>query len=145
MIGRVRRVTSSSPPAKPPKKSPAEIEQELAAVRRRFTATLDEISVRTQPDELGKDVSAVAQSAADDMVATVKDWTGLGEDAAGPRPELLGALAGAGLAIVILLLRSRRASVTYEFTLPNDSARIDGIVVRARGRTVPSGIGGRAV
>lgn len=145
MIGRVRRVTSSSPSEKPPKRTLADIEHDLAATRQRFTATLDELSVRTQPDQLGKDVSEVAQSAVEDAADKAKDWAGLGEDSPGPRPQLVGALAGAALAILILIVRSRRSSVTYEFVLPNKKAQVEGIVVRAKGRKIPAGIGGQAV
>jgi len=141
VIGKVRRVTSTSPPKKA--RSPEEIEKDLAAVRARFTSTLDELSVRVQPDELGQDVSAVASSAAGATVDKAKEWAGLGET--GPRPELIGALAGAGLAIVILLVRSRRSTVTYEFLLPNDKVSLDEVLVRATGRKVPSGLGGAEV
>ena len=40
------------------------VEADLAATRARFTRTLDELSVRMQPDELGQDVSEVASAAA---------------------------------------------------------------------------------
>lgn len=112
----------------------------MAAARARFTATLDELSVRVQPDQLGQDVSEVASAAASTSLAKAKDWAGLSEQSSGPRPELVGALAGAGLAIVILLLRSRRSSVAYEFVLPSDNVDIEELLVRARGRSVPSGI-----
>ena len=130
-----------------PKKSrsPQQIEADLAATRQRFTRTLDELSVRMQPDELGQDVSDIASAAAADGVEKAKEWAGLSDDSAGPRPELLGALAGAGLAILILVIRSRRARVSYEFTLPNDSVRLDEVLVRARGRKVPKAIGGSRV
>ena len=130
-----------------PKKSrsPQQIEADLAATRQRFTRTLDELSVRMQPDELGQDVSDIASAAAADGVDKAKEWAGLSDDSAGPRPELLGALAGAGLAILILVIRSRRARVSYEFTLPNDSVRLDEVLVRARGRKVPKAIGGSRV
>ena len=49
------------------------------------------------------------------------------------------------LAILILVIRSRRARVSYEFTLPNDSVRLDEVLVRARGRKVPKAIGGSRV
>lgn len=137
-------MTSST---QPPKKtlSPDEIEAELAATRTRFTRTLDELSVRMQPDQLGQDVSAVAGAAANDGIGKAKEWAGLADDSAGPRPELVGALAGAGLAVLILIVRARRGKVTYEFTLPNDAVRLDEVLVRARGRKVPRGIGGSAV
>jgi hypothetical protein len=137
-------VTSST---EQPKKSrsPQQIEADLAATRQRFTRTLDELSVRMQPDELGQDVSDIASAAAADGVDKAKEWAGLSDDSAGPRPELLGALAGAGLAILILVIRSRRARVSYEFTLPNDSVRLDEVLVRARGRKVPKAIGGSRV
>lgn len=141
-------MTSSGTPSKsekPRSRTPAEIEAELAATRKRFTATLDELSVRTQPDELGKDLSDMATSAGSDLVTKAKEWSGLSEDSSGVRPELVGALAGAGLAILILVVRSRRSSVAYEFVLPNDKAQVEGIVVRATGRKVPRGIGGRTV
>ena len=130
-----------------PKKSrsPQQIEADLAATRQRFTRTLDELSVRMQPDELGQDVSDIASAAAADGLDKAKEWAGLSDDSAGPRPELLGALAGAGLAILILVVRSRRARVSYEFTLPNDSVRLDEVLVRARGRKVPKAIGGSRV
>ncbi len=130
-----------------PKKSrsPQQIEADLAATRQRFTRTLDELSVRMQPDELGQDVSDIASAAAADGLDKAKEWAGLSDDSAGPRPELLGALAGAGLAILILVIRSRRARVSYEFTLPNDSVRLDEVLVRARGRKVPKAIGGSRV
>ncbi len=131
-------------PTEQPKKSrsPEQIEADLAATRQRFTRTLDELSVRMQPDELGQDVSDIASAAAADGVEKAKEWAGLADDSAGPRPELVGALAGAGLAILILLVRSRRARVPYEFTLPNDAVRLDEVLVRARGRKVPKAIGG---
>lgn len=129
-----------------PKKSrsPEQIEADLATTRQRFTRTLDELSVRMQPDELGQDVSDVASAAAADGLEKAKQWAGLSGDA-GPRPELVGALAGAGLAILLLVVRSRRAKVSYEFTLPNDSVRLDEVLVRARGRKVPKAIGGSRV
>lgn len=136
---------TSSKSQQPRSRTPAEIEAELASTRQRFTATLDELSVRTQPDELGKDLSDIATSAGSDLVSQAKEWSGLSEDSSGLRPELVGALAGAGLAILILLIRSRRSSVAYEFVLPNDQTKVDGIVVRATGRTMPKGIGGRRV
>ena len=98
----VRRGTSTPP------RSPDDIERDLAAVRARFTATLDELSVRTQPQALGQDISAAASTALRDGVARAKDWAGLGPESTGPRPEFVGAMAGAGLAVVILVLRSRR-------------------------------------
>jgi hypothetical protein len=98
----VRRVTSTPP------RSPDDIERDLAATRARFTATLDELSVRTQPEALGEDISAAARSAASDGMAKAKTWAGVGPDSTGLRPELVGAMAGAGVAVVILLLRSRR-------------------------------------
>lgn len=130
-----------------PKKSrsPQQIEADLAATRQRFTRTLDELSVRMQPDELGQDVSDIAGAAAADGLEKAKEWVGLSDDSAGPRPELLGAVAGAGLAILILVVRARRAKVSYEFTLPNDSVRLDEVLVRARGRKVPKAIGGSRV
>jgi hypothetical protein len=136
-------VTSST---EQPKKSrsPAQIEADLAATRQRFTRTLDELSVRMQPDELGQDVSDIASAAAADGLDKAKEWAGLSDDS-GPRPELIGALAGAGLAILILVVRSRRARVSYEFTLPNDAVRLDEVLVRARGRKVPTAIGGSRV
>jgi hypothetical protein len=70
-------VTSSSPAPKPPPRSAAQIEQDLAATRARFLATLDELSVRTQPDQLSKDVSAVARSTVSQQVARAKQWAGL--------------------------------------------------------------------
>ena len=97
----VRRVTSTPP------RSPDDIERDLAATRARFTATLDELSVRTQPQALGHDISVAASSAASDGVARAKDWAGLGPESTGLRPEFVGAMAGAGLAVVILGLRSR--------------------------------------
>jgi hypothetical protein len=100
----VRRVTST------PQRSPEEIERDLAATRARFTATLDELSVRTQPQALGEDISAAASAAASDGLARAKAWAGLGPDSTGLRPEFVGAVAGAGLAVVILMLRSRRHS-----------------------------------
>ena len=131
-------MTSTPQPKK--SRSPDEIENDLAAARARFTATLDELSVRVQPDQLGQDVSDVASAAASESLAKAKDWAGLSEQSNGPRPELVGALAGAGLAIVILLLRSRRSSVAYEFVLPSDNVNIEELLVRARGRSVPSGL-----
>lgn len=101
-------MTSTSQPKKA--RSPEEIENDLAATRARFTATLDELSVRVQPDELGQDVSRVASSAASTSIAKAKDWAGLSESSDGVRPELIGAAAGAGLAIVFLIWRARRSS-----------------------------------
>lgn len=133
----------TKPEKKPEQRSVAEIEQELDSARRRLTSTLDELSVRMQPDQLGKDVSAVALSAADDGMTRVKAAVGLApapDGSSGVRPEVIGALAGAGLAIIILFLRSRRHGVSYEFVLPNDSTTVDEILVRATGRKVPRGI-----
>lgn len=64
--------------------------------------------MRTQPEALGQDISAAASAAASDGVAKAKTWAGLGPESTGLRPELVGAMAGAGVAVVILLLRSRR-------------------------------------
>lgn len=136
-------MTSTPQPQKT--RSPEEIEKDLAAVRARFTATLDELSVRVQPDQLGQDVSEVASAAATESVARAKDWAGLSEESSGPRPELIGALAGAGLAIAILWWRSRRGSVSYEFMLPNDGVKLEEVLVRAKGRKVPRGFGSGAV
>jgi hypothetical protein len=99
-------VTSTPQPRK--SRTPEQIEQDLAATRARFTATLDELSVRVQPDQLGQEVSEIASAALSDGVTKAKSWAGLGEDSTGLRPELVGALAGAGVAIVILVVRSRR-------------------------------------
>jgi hypothetical protein len=99
-------VTSTPQPRK--SRTPEQIEQDLAATRARFTATLDELSVRVQPDQLGQEVSEIASAALNDGVTKAKSWAGLGEDSTGLRPELVGALAGAGVAIVILVVRSRR-------------------------------------
>lgn len=137
-------MTSSTEQPKP-SRSPEQIEAELTATRQRFTQTLDELSVRMQPDELGQDVSDVASAAAADGAEKLKDWTGLSETSSGPRPEFVGALAGAGLAILILLVRSRRAKVTYEFTLPNEGVRLEEVLVRAKGRKVPTALGGTRV
>lgn len=133
----------TKPEKKPEQRSVAEIEQELDSARQRLTSTLDELSVRMQPDQLGKDVSAVALSAADDGMTRAKAAVGLApapDGSSGVRPEVIGALAGAGLAILILLIRSRRQGVSYEFVLPNDSTTVDQILVRATGRKVPRGI-----
>jgi hypothetical protein len=137
-------VTSSS---EQPKKtrSPEQIEADLADMRTRFTRTLDELSVRMQPDQLGQDVSDIASAAASDGVDKAKEWAGLSEGSSGPRPELVGAVAGAGLALLILIIRARRAKVSYEFTLPNDAVRLEEVLVRAKGRKVPKAIGGSAV
>lgn len=128
-----------------PSRSPEQIEADLAATRKRFTRTLDELSVRMQPDQLGQDVSEIASAAAADGVTKAKEWAGLAEDSPGPRPELIGAVAGAGLAVLILIIRSRRARITYEFTLPNDAVRLEEVLVRAKGRKVPKALGGAAV
>lgn len=137
-------MTSSS---EQPKKtrSPEQIEADLADMRTRFTRTLDELSVRMQPDQLGQDVSDIASAAASDGVDKAKEWAGLSEGSSGPRPELVGAVAGAGLALLILIIRARRAKVSYEFTLPNDAVRLEEVLVRAKGRKVPKAIGGSAV
>jgi hypothetical protein len=145
LIGSVRGVTSSTEQPKKATRSPEQIEADLATTRARFTRTLDELSVRMQPDELGQDVSDIASAAAADGMTKAKEWAGLTEDSTGPRPELVGALAGAGLAILILIIRSRRAKVTYEFTLPNDAVRLEEVLVRAKGRKVPKALGGSAV
>jgi hypothetical protein len=125
----VRRVTST------PQRSPEDIERDLAATRARFTATLDELSVRTKPEALGQDISSAASAAANDGVAKAKKWAGVGPDSDGLRPELIGALAGAGLAVVILLLRSRHhsAPVAYGILLPSDTAALEEILLRSRG------------
>jgi len=131
------------PEQKPEQRSAAEIENEIDATRRRLTSTLDELSVRMQPDQLGKDVSEVAFAAAEDGKSRVKVALGLQpapDGSSGIRPEVIGALAGAGLAILILLIRSRRQSVSYKLVLPNDSTTIDEILVRATGGKVPRGI-----
>lgn len=99
-------MTSTPQPRK--SRTPEQIEQDLAATRARFTATLDELSVRVQPDQLGQEVSEIASAAISDGVTKAKTWAGLGEGSTGLRPELVGAMAGAGLAIVILVVRSRR-------------------------------------
>lgn len=136
---------ASSADAKPVQRTPEEIEQDLASLRKRFTATLDELSVRTAPDELGKEVSDVAGAAASDGISKAKAWAGLGEDSEGIRPELIGAAAGAAVAVLILVIRSRRSTVAYEFALPSDAAQVEGLVVRARGRKIPSHVGAEAV
>lgn len=99
-------MTSTPPPKK--SRTPDEIEKDLAAARARFTSTLDELSVRAQPNELGQDVSAVANAAAATSLEKAKEWAGLAEDSDGVRPELVGAAAGAALAVVILIWRARR-------------------------------------
>jgi hypothetical protein len=105
----------TSPSSSGPKQRPrttAEIEQDLVATRARLTSTLDELSVRMQPDQLGKEVSDVARSAVDDQVGRFKAWAGL-PDSSDPHrqlnPAFAGAVAGAGLAVVILLVRARRS------------------------------------
>ena len=99
-------MTSSTEPSK--SRSPQEIEADLAATRARFVSTLDELSVRMQPDELGQELSEIGVSALEATVQTAKEWMGLSEDSDGPRPEFVGAVAGAGLAVVVLVVRSRR-------------------------------------
>ena|GEM_PF-1144502 len=104
-------MTSSSPAAKPPPRSAAQIEQDLAATRTRFLATLDELSVRTQPDQLSKDLSAVARSAVDQQVTKVKQWAGVptaDEPDRRLNPVVVGALAGAGVAVLVLVVRAAR-------------------------------------
>lgn len=136
--------SNSSAKAEAKPRTPEEIEQDLAELRKRFTAKLDELSVRTQPDELGKEASDVASAAATDVIAKAKAWAGLDEDSEGIRPELIGAVAGAAVAILILMVRSRRA-VSYEFTLPSEAAKVEGVVIRAKGRKIPSHVGAEAI
>ena len=136
---------TSSPTPQTPARTPDEIEKDLTATRQRFTGTLNEISVRVQPEQLGQDLTDVASSAAEDAVSRAKTWAGLDEDSDGIRPELIGALVGAGLAIAILVLRRRHSTVTYEFMLPNDNVALEEVLVRATGHRVPSEIGGQAV
>jgi len=136
---------TSSPTPQTPARTPDQIEKDLSATRQRFTETLNEISVRVQPEQLGQDLTEVASSAAEDAVAKAKAWAGLDDESDGIRPELIGALAGAGLAVVIMLLRRRHSTVTYEFMLPNDNVALEEVLVRATGHRVPSEIGGQAV
>jgi hypothetical protein len=102
-------VTPSSPAPKPPPRTAAQIEQDLAATRARFLSTLDELSVRAQPDQLSEDVQAVVRSTVDQQVARARDWAGLptADDPDRPlNPVFVGALAGAGVAVVLLVLRA---------------------------------------
>ncbi len=102
-------MTSSSPAPKPPPRTVAQIEQDLTATRARFLSTLDELSVRTQPDQLSQDVRAVARSTVDQQVARVRDWAGLPTPEDPDRtlnPVVVGALAGAGLAVAVLVVRA---------------------------------------
>jgi hypothetical protein len=102
-------VSSQTPAGKPAPRTPDQIEQELAATRARFTATLDELSVRMQPEQLGKEVSATARAAVDDQVSRVKQWAGVPTPDAPDRslnPMVVGALAGAGVAVLILVVRA---------------------------------------
>jgi hypothetical protein len=90
-------------------RTPDQIERDLAATRARFTATLDELSVRMQPEQLGKEVSATARAAVDDQVSRVKQWAGVATPDAPDRslnPMVVGALAGAGVAVLILVVRA---------------------------------------
>lgn len=102
-------MSSQTPAGKPAPRTPDQIEQELAATRARFTATLDELSVRMQPEQLGKEVSATARAAVDDQVSRVKQWAGVPTPDAPDRslnPMVVGALAGAGVAVLILVVRA---------------------------------------
>jgi hypothetical protein len=102
-------VSSQTPAGRPAPRTPQQIEQELAATRARFTATLDELSVRMQPEQLGKEVSATARAAVDDQVSRVKQWAGVPTPEAPDRalnPMVVGALAGAGVAVLILVVRA---------------------------------------
>jgi hypothetical protein len=102
-------VSSQTPAPKPPPRTPDQITQDLAATRARFTATLDELSVRMQPDQLGQQVSEVARSAVDEQVGRVKQWAGVPTPDAPDRtlnPVVVGALAGAGVAVLILVVRA---------------------------------------
>jgi Protein of unknown function (DUF3618) len=102
-------VTSSSPAPKPPPRTAAQIEQDLAATRARFLSTLDEISVRTQPEQLSQDVRAVARATVEQQVGRVKDWAGLPTPEDPDRtlnPVVVGALAGAGVAVLLLVARA---------------------------------------
>jgi hypothetical protein len=102
-------VSSQTPAGRPEPRTPKQIEQDLAATRARFTATLDELSVRMQPEQLGKEVSATARAAVDDQVSRVKQWAGVPTPDAPDRsinPMVVGALAGAGVAVLILVVRA---------------------------------------
>jgi hypothetical protein len=62
-----------------------------------------------QPEQLGKEVSATARAAVDDQVSRVKQWAGVPTPDAPDRsinPMVVGALAGAGVAVLILVVRA---------------------------------------
>lgn len=104
-------MTSQQPTPKPKPRTPTEIEQGIAVTRARLNATLDELSVRIQPDHLGKEVSEVASVAVGDQVGRFKAWAGIPDESDPNRslnPVFVGALAGAGLAVLVLVVRSRR-------------------------------------
>ena len=104
-------MSSSSPAPKPPPRTAAQIEQDLAATRVRFLATLDELSVRTQPDQLSQDITAVARSAVDQQVGRFKQWAGVPTPEEPDRrlnPAFVGAVAGAGVAVLVLVVRAVR-------------------------------------
>lgn len=104
-------MSSQTPPPQPRPRTPEEIERDLAATRARFSATLDELSVRMQPEQIGKDVSATARAAVDDQVSRIKQWAGVPTPSAPNRtlnPVVVGALAGAGIAVLVLVVRAAR-------------------------------------
>jgi hypothetical protein len=97
--------------AKPKPRDPQEIEAELAASRDRLAANVEELSRRLQPATIVAGAKQKARVRAEEGVVQVRRMAGLpvaGEPQTGPRPEFVGALAGAGVAVVLLVAFRRR-------------------------------------
>ena len=76
-------------------RSVAQIERDIAARTDRLSANIDELVSRTAPARLARDGVAGLKA----RVVTAQGR---------PRPEVIGALAGAALAVGFLLWRARR-------------------------------------
>lgn len=77
-------------------RSAAQIERDIAERTERLSATVDELTAKLAPGRLAKDGAAGLKS----RVMTPEGR---------PRPEIIGALAGAAVAVGFLLWRARRS------------------------------------
>lgn len=76
-------------------RSVAQLQRDIAARTERLSANIDELVSRVSPQRLAKDGAAGLKAS----ILT---------DQGRPRPELIGALAGAALAVGFLVWRARR-------------------------------------
>ncbi len=96
----------------PKPRTPEEIQADLDLTRERLVSNVSELAGQLEPKAIAKKASDQAKEGVDNKVKSLKRSAGLqveGEPAPdGPSPQFIGAVAGVGVAIVILVVLSRR-------------------------------------